>query len=154
MSEVYKKEFKILDKHYEEKIDEDQIEHYHVIIKYTTFDKDPDTVKTLYIEDKYLPLYPYGNYVKTVITIENINGDSFKYKEIKTHDSWNGTGLDYNEEITFNINYGEYPDTETPWFFDFERLKENVESLKDYHQFKLFLKNIQEYLIWLMFPEE
>jgi hypothetical protein len=144
----------LLDKHFEEKIDEFQTDHYKVIIKYKTFYGDPETIQTLYIEDKYLPLYPNGNNVKTVIEIKNYDDESFNYHETVTHDSWDGTGLVYDKNIEHTTSYGEYHDTETPWFFNLESLKENVDNLKSYHEFGIFLQQIQDYLKELMFPED
>jgi hypothetical protein len=145
---------KLLDEVFEEKIDEDQTEHYRVTIEYKTFDDDPETIETLYIKQKYLPLYPNSNNVTTEIEIKNTGNDDFVYNEIKSHDGWGGTGLDYSVELTKSTDYGDFPNVETPWLFDTESLEEWVKDIKNYKDFKDFIKNIKDYLKESILPEE
>ena len=154
MTQETEKTVKLLDKVFEDKIDEFQTEHYRITIEYKTDDDDPETIQTLYIKLKYLPLYPNSNNVTTEIQIKYTGNDDFEYNEIKSHDGWGGTGFDYSVELTKSTKYGSYPGIETPWFFKTETLEENVKDIHTYKDFISFLKDIKKYLKESMFSEE
>jgi hypothetical protein len=70
----------------------------------------------------YFPIYPYGNYVSTVWTIEWGGGDCISVSAKNVHDGWNGTGSEFVGEVIVET---ELP--ETPWFFNYYDLEGTIE---------------------------
>jgi hypothetical protein len=70
----------------------------------------------------YFPIYPYGNYVATIWTIEWDGGDWVAVDAKCVHDSWGGTGCEPIGRLVVEV---ELP--ETPWFFNYYDLEGTIE---------------------------
>jgi hypothetical protein len=58
-----------------------------------------------FYEDKYYPLYPYGNYVSSCIAFERVQGGWIRIVLKTVRDSWGGTGAE--EHDSFSVRASE-----------------------------------------------
>jgi hypothetical protein len=56
--------------------------------------------KRAYYEDKYFPLYPYGNYVSSCVAFECIQGGWIKVTVQTVRDSWGGSGAEVHDSYS------------------------------------------------------
>jgi DNA-binding transcriptional ArsR family regulator len=80
-----------------------------------------DNNSRLVIEEIYYPIYPCGNYVKTIYEVED-SFDELTLEIREVRESWNGTG----SGTIFSLSLPAIE--EVPWFLDEDELREEIEK--------------------------
>jgi hypothetical protein len=96
---------------------------YVIEIADASVEEDTVVYSRMRLERIYFPIYPYGNYVKTLYEIEWDSADTIVVSTKIVRDSWNGTGSEFGGSVVVE---GALP--ETPWFFNYEELADTIEK--------------------------
>jgi hypothetical protein len=124
-----RKEFEV------EKIVDDRKEHYKYVVEFN----EEEEGKSATLEIYWYPIYPYGNYVKKVITITEKDGN-IVFEGYVVRNSWNGTGRDNKgkiimrdvfEESPFILRREFYEEIDSAEEFE-QKVKEIIEFVKEY----------------------
>jgi len=97
------------------------------------------------LEVYYYPIYPYGNYVKSVLNIEN-HGDVIVFERYNVRMNWDGTGRDDIGYIEVKDVSEEAPEFLTRDFYEEinspEEFKEKVETIFEFMKNYIDMLNI------------
>jgi hypothetical protein len=134
---IEKTEIKKLEKSFfVKKQENEKTKHYEYVIE---GEFDENHLLNVKLEVYYYPLYPYGNYIKSVLEIKRY-GDVIQFNRYDVRMNWNGTGRDdagyieiYDifEETPFFLNKDYYEEIDSPEKFE-EKVKDILDFLKDY----------------------
>ena len=122
-------------KRYEELVESEKTEY---ALEYESNEED---VVKLRLERKYLPLYPYGNYVMRVWYIDYSDPPDIKVSIYNVRNSWNGTGRDDLLDIVVDLH-----SFEDPWFFDTNQLEDMIESRGVKETIKAILETLIDFI--------
>ena len=117
---------------------EDEKTKYYEYVLTSEFDEN-DYLLRAKLETYYYPIYPYGNYVKSVLIIEKRKGVII-FERYDVRMNWNGTGRDNVSHIEIQDIFEEAPEFLTRDFYEEidsaekfeEKLREITKFLKDY----------------------
>jgi len=97
------------------------------------------------LEVYYYPIYPYGNYVKSVLNIEK-HGEVIVFERYNVRMNWDGTGRDDIGYIEVKDIFEEAPEFLTRDFYEEinspEEFKEKVESIFEFMKNYIDMLNI------------
>ena len=118
------------------KQEDEKTKHYEYVIE-SEFDEN-DYLLRAELETYYYPIYPYGNYVKSVLIIEKRKG-VIVFERYDVRMNWNGTGRDNVSHIEIQDIFEEAPEFLTKDFYEIdspeefeEKVKEIIEFMKNY----------------------
>jgi len=135
---IEKTEIKKLEKSFFVKKQEDEKTKYYEYVMEGEFDEN-DHLLNMRIQIYWYPIYPYGNYVKSVLEIKR-HGDVIQFNSYSVRMNWDGTGRDdagyievYDifEETPFFLTKDYYEEIDSPEEFE-EKVKSIYDFLKDY----------------------
>jgi hypothetical protein len=117
---------------------ENRDEHYKYVVD-ATFDEE-GLVKKAVLEIYYYPIYPYGNYVKDVIVVEEID-NKIVIERFTIRMNWDGTGREdvgkvvlddiFTDDAPIFLRRDAYEEMEKPE--DFENIIKDVIDLIKYY---------------------
>jgi hypothetical protein len=103
-------------------------------------EEDVVTYTRIRMEDKYYPIYPYGNYTSVVWELVWDGGDRITISARNVHDSWNGTGSEWIGKVIVEVAL-----PETPWFYRYEELADTIEKHGVRQTMVWILNEVQSY---------
>ena len=95
---------------------------YVIKILDASVEDDAVMFKRMELERIYFPIYPYGNYVKTLYEIEWDGADTIAVGAKCVYDGWGGTGCEPFGKLTIEVAL-----PEAPWFFNYDELSRRIE---------------------------
>jgi hypothetical protein len=95
---------------------------YVIEIVDASVEEDTVVYSRMRLERIYFPIYPYGNYVKTLYEIEWNSADCISVSAKIVRDGWNGTGSESIGNVIVEVAL-----PEAPWFFNYYDLEETIE---------------------------
>ena len=99
-----------------------------------------NSIVRLRLEMKYLPLYPYGNYVSRVWIID-YRESPLRISSYVVRNSWNGTGRDDLLDMVVDLHA-----SEDPWFLDVDELEDMIESKGVKETMKTILETLVDFI--------